>query len=170
MGRKKHVHNRVCYICKNTKTTLNSRGHENWYGKPYGYDKPLCDTCYGRLVEGPRLRASERFKNWNKAYVKKQFRFRDKRIHTNTIQRTGYCSQCPNNTFDGTCKKTDMHHWVYLTCLPWFGIEERCSKCHGRITSAGRKQSYETIQKRVTKLRGKIPWNKGLRYTFNKRH
>jgi hypothetical protein len=136
MGTKRIRHKRFCYVCGSAKTSRNSKGCENWYNKPYGKDKPLCDTCYGRIIENPRLRKTDRYKQWLKRYQIKQFRFRDRRIHTDLIQRTGRCSQCPNNIFDGSCRRTNMHHWIYLTCLPWFGTQELCNRCHNIIHHA----------------------------------
>jgi hypothetical protein len=44
--------------------------------------------------------------------------------------RSGYCSWCPNNIYDKTCKRTLLHHSYYIRIFPWFGTVELCDRCH----------------------------------------
>jgi hypothetical protein len=129
---KKHC----CYICGSTKTKLNTKGSENWYHN-YGKDKPICNRCYGRLIESPKRRARKEYREKQKAYNRKYDRNRLRFLgHAQQLLTfrplTGYCSQCQNNVYDGTCKMTNMHHWVYIIILPWFGTEEVCIGCHNK--------------------------------------
>ena len=61
------------------------------------------------------------------------------RLVTSTFRQiTGYCSKCPNNIYDDTCKITHMHHYFYLSCMPWACREELCARCHAKIHSKKR--------------------------------
>ena len=120
-----------CYVCGGSKTSKNFKGADNWYNKPYGKDKQICDTCYGRIVESPLYRARHKntvaFKERQKRYDKRKLRFIGHGQQVGTFRKlTGYCSTCTKNIYDGTCKITNMHHWVYIIIFPWFGTEERC--------------------------------------------
>lgn len=65
---------------------------------------------------------------------KQRIIFLDKQLRLNFRQSTGYCSKCPNNVFDGTCKQTNMHHYFYVPCIPWACRQELCASCHSKIT------------------------------------
>lgn len=56
--------------------------------------------------------------------------FLGKQIRIGFRQLSGYCSLCPNNIFDETCKKTNMHHLKYIPCMPWACRQEVCVSCH----------------------------------------
>ena len=142
MGTKRILHKRFCYVCGNDKTSHNSKGCENWY-HPLGKDKPVCDGCYDRDFYGPqyrqKLRLTSKYKERYKIDAAKRYRYPGKRITSNFIQRTGYCSLCPNNLYDATCKRTYMHHWFYIIIFPWFGREELCNRCHNAVHNPKRK-------------------------------
>ena len=56
--------------------------------------------------------------------------FLNKPIILNWKLRKGYCSNCPKNIYDKTCKYTQLHHWLYVPIMPWACTEEFCSRCH----------------------------------------
>lgn len=73
----------------------------------------------------------------------RRLRFKDKRPFTTYQVRKGQCEKCKNRIGDPyinrkgkieTTQKIDLHHWVYITILPWFGTEELCSSCHSKET------------------------------------
>ena len=137
MVRRRILHKRFCHICGSGRTSLNGKGCENWY-HPLGKDKPICDKCYDRDFYGPkyrqRLRLTEKYRENALISASKRYRYRDKKITGWLGQRTGFCSRCPNNIHDRTCKKTDMHHALgYFVTFPWFGRIELCNRCHGLI-------------------------------------
>ena len=120
-----------CYNCNTYQTYIRpDSGRPRWSYK-LGLDKPLCFTCYQFLFTNGRYPERYRQKKRVHSRLRKGFRyaFLGKNIR-GTMRLSGYCSQCPNNVFDNSCKKTDMHHWIYITCLPWFGRIELCNKCH----------------------------------------
>jgi hypothetical protein len=136
MGSLTFKYKKICHICGSGKTDHNRKGSENWYHN-YGKDKPMCARCYSRLIEHPRYLAKHKhtqiFKDRQKRYDQRKRRFLGHGQRVLTFrQLTGYCSQCHNNIYDGTCKMTNMHHWVYIIILPWFGTEEVCIGCHNK--------------------------------------
>ncbi len=72
----------------------------------------------------------DRYKN----YRNKRFRFKGKFISINEVVRTGYCSWCPKNIHDGTCKKTHIHHIKYHDEDPLKDTVEICISCHQKET------------------------------------
>lgn len=120
-----------CYLCGSTNTRI-ERGHiEHWYHN-MGRDKPICKKCYNNLYSAPQFRDRnrERINAHDRERMKSKFLFFKKQIYSNFKQRSGYCSACPNNIYDSTCKVTHMHHWTYIIIFPWFGRVELCSSCH----------------------------------------
>jgi hypothetical protein len=135
----KHIHH-VCYACGDTKTTANTRGLSNWYLNYDADSNMLCAYCYQKIIHHPKYRpvAIARSKNL--------IRFGSMQQLQGTFRAlTGYCSKCPNNIFDGSCKTTQMHHLIYIRILPWFGREELCPSCHITETRKG----WQCLQKRI---------------------
>jgi hypothetical protein len=77
---------------------------------------------------------TDRIKKWNYINGKLQMKFLGKNIFLGFRQQIGYCSKCPNNIYDGTCKSTHMHHYFYCIIMPWACRIELCAKCHGNLT------------------------------------
>ena len=142
------TYKKICHICGSTKTKLNKKGSENWF-HTYGKDKPMCQTCYSRLIEAPKRRArleyTEKHKAYHREYDRRKLRFIGHGQQVGTFRKlTGYCSTCTNNIYDGTCKITNMHHWVYIIICPWFGTEERCVSCHCKTKERGYRGRFIT--------------------------
>lgn len=93
-----------------------------WY-KENG--KPICNRCYCRL----------RPKEYRKLYNDRRITFLGKVYCLTWNIRTGYCSFCSNNVFDGSCPKTEMHHYFYVPIMVWCCTEERCHSCHNIETN-----------------------------------
>lgn len=85
----------------------------------------VCTKHYYKYVK-KRIRP----KGHNKKFMSRRIVFLRKRIHLSFDIRTGYCSLCPNNIYDGSIKRTNMHHWFYVPIMPWACCEERCVGCH----------------------------------------
>lgn len=60
----------------------------------------------------------------------RRLQYGKKRIYLNLKPRIGYCSWCPNNIHDGSCKRTSMHHYFYMPIMAWACTIEICNKCH----------------------------------------
>ena len=115
---------RICFNCRSDNTWKTKDGYQHWYHKDGEW---YCNRCNNYLFKNPRyhpITNPTRHRFW---YHKRQ-------IFSTFKWLTGYCSWCANNVYDMTCKRTQMHHWVYVTCLPWFGRIELCSSCHGKTT------------------------------------
>jgi hypothetical protein len=104
--------------CNNSEPYNGKRWKIQWMKYQDGY---ICRKHYDKLFLYPR---------WNKILSPRRIQFKNYRIGLKHNIRTGYCSRCPNNIHDGSCKRTSVHHWVYIIILPWFGTEEICNKCH----------------------------------------
>jgi hypothetical protein len=131
---------RHCYQCGSGITRLRT-SKEGWQWEEWcfrlGRDKPLCRTCAKRLIYSPlhrkRLHQTQHYKEYTAARGRRYIRYAGKTLCLSFRELTGFCSQCPNNIHDRSCKKTDMHHALgYFATLPWFGRVELCTKCHNR--------------------------------------
>jgi hypothetical protein len=89
--------------------------------------KKAIDKYISKQPKGFRKKYNDK---WNKITHNRTLVFLRKFIILTFNPRTGYCSWCPNNIHDGSCKRTAMHHWFYLTIMPWACTEELCSSCH----------------------------------------
>jgi len=66
----------------------------------------------------------------------KNILFKGKRTNTGQLPRTGYCSLCDNNIYDGTCKRTSIHHFAqYHDDDPLKDTIELCNSCHAYETN-----------------------------------
>lgn len=118
---------RVCYNCGSNKTTLRNKVYERWYNIDKG---TLCHKCYQKLKGYPRYNNPNN-KEFNNKHNPNKLWFRNKTILLYWNPRTGYCSQCTNNIYDGSCNRTHMHHSLgYYIIFPWYGIIELCASCH----------------------------------------
>ena len=104
--------------------TYNGEFKESW-AKDKERNRWLCWVHYSRFILNKR-----RHKGFNKKYNDRRIRFLGKRFQLDWNIRTGYCSFCPNNVFDGSCSKTHMHHLLYVPIMIWACTEERCGFCH----------------------------------------
>jgi hypothetical protein len=115
-----------------------------WLRYQVGY---ICMNHYITLIRRPKIPKSyhRKFrrtpeqnkiinKKYNKIYHPRRFRFKDKSISLKSNPRIGYCSWCPNNIHDGSCRLTNMHHIEYYIIFPWFGTVELCVSCHNKET------------------------------------
>ena len=134
----------VCYACGHTKTTVNTRGTPNWI---LNYDSDcnmLCHYCYEELIRRPRYRPIQAQRE------QKLMRFgKGLQLQGTFRALTGYCSKCPNNIYDGSCKTTHMHHLIYVRILPWFGRHELCPSCHTTETWKGWKCMKKKIKRYI---------------------
>jgi hypothetical protein len=128
---------RHCYECGSgiTRIRTSREGYrwEEWCFR-LGKDRPLCHTCAKRLIYSPKYREklhkTKHYKEYTAARGRRYMRYGRKTLCMSFRQLSGYCSKCSNNIFDGSCKKTDMHHLFYIIIVPWFGRIELCSTCH----------------------------------------
>jgi hypothetical protein len=135
----KHIPH-VCYACGGTKTTVNGSGSPNWFLNWDSDFNMLCNRCYEKLIYYPKIR-SQKLEQYRKL-----IRFGSMRQLKGTFRaHTGYCSKCPNNIFDGSCKTTHMHHFIYVRILSWFGREELCVSCHSIETW----KEWQCMKKRI---------------------
>lgn len=115
---------KACYCCGSIESIDPTSHSQHWYHNHDNSNNLLCLKCYRHLIRNPRKLKTQSIR---------VFMFYNRHVYYTFKQRTGYCSKCSNNIHNGSCKKTHMHHWVYLTCLPWFGREELCVSCHSRV-------------------------------------
>jgi hypothetical protein len=110
-------------------STGNGYAYEHWY---MNYDinghviGMLCKKCNEKYVRPKRDHSETNAK---------LYRYAGQFIYGWTQKRTGYCSLCPNNKWDGSCKATHLHHEHYVRILPFYGRVEICAPCHYKITS-----------------------------------
>src|SRR5262245_53540311 len=116
-------------------TYITKDGKHQWFKKD---EKLYCKKCYNNLFTNPKwnpiTRISPRYAETrtksNKTFTPRHYLYAKRCIVGWARLLTGYCSRCTNNIYDGTCKKTDMHHLFYIVIFPWFGRQELCAACH----------------------------------------
>ncbi len=103
----------------------------------------ICNIHNKRLIQGERRKTRDTDKIWRSKRTKESRRkegqgrtartiyYKTKSITLSFILKTGYCSLCPNNIYDWSCKKTHMHHEYYFPIFIWYGAKELCVSCHG---------------------------------------
>jgi ferredoxin len=105
---------RVCYYCGSDKTW-----HNKWLIN-WGTSYFLCTRCYSRLFLHPK-------------YNGRRFKYKGvDRLGLNC--RSGRCSWCTNNIYDGSCKETQWHHLKYDDNKPQAHRIELCASCHRKET------------------------------------
>jgi hypothetical protein len=126
--RRPDINSRKCFNCGSDKTSI-SYGTD---GSPYRVWRRIngewhCHNCYSRLNK----REKTKYKNGNR------FKYKGKYVRTEQIRekRTGKCSWCSNNIFDGSCKHTQFHHiGEYVDSDPLANTVELCNSCHSKET------------------------------------
>lgn len=134
--------------CRKSEIYNGIKWQKRWFHYQVGY---ICMNHYAKLITRPKIPKSyykkykkspeeNKIKNmkYNKIYHPRRFVFKNKSLSLNSNPRKGYCSWCPNNIHDGSCKLTHMHHIQYYIIFPWFATVEICVSCH----------AYETWKKR----------------------
>lgn len=111
--------------CFKEEVDTGKKWKECWYHNEGNF---LCMMHYGRLINNKR---PHRTRSYLKKYSDRKLNFLGKRLTLSFQLRTGYCSICPNNIFDGSCKTTHTHHLFYVPIMIWACSEERCVNCHG---------------------------------------
>jgi hypothetical protein len=137
------------YECFRTEQHNGLKWQERWAKYKDGY---ICHRHYNLIVWGERRKLTNTDKRWrarrtkearrkeHKERVSRLIYFKTKNIALSYIPKTGYCSKCSNNIYDGTCKKTHMHHKEYYIIFKWFCTEEICVSCHAYETWKTRKK------------------------------
>ncbi len=146
VGRKWRI-KRFCYACGVDRTRIKSGGYAgsfyDWFlnkdenGEIIHY---LCAKCADRYIRRPKRKDYFDIKNveTHRIFGPKRINLQGKiRIQLDHNPRTGYCSLCLNNIYDGSCKKTDLHHIEYDLDNPLRYTIELCPSCHGKETKAG---------------------------------
>jgi hypothetical protein len=110
------------------------RWKEHWHPYQDGY---LCKTHYSKLV-GYKKRTAETRKKYNDKYNIRKIKFIDRQIIIDKNPKSGYCSWCPNNIHDGSCKVTNMHHIKYDKNNVLANTIEICASCHAKETNTKR--------------------------------
>lgn len=113
---------RVCTIDPTHKTYIDKINRPQWY--KYN-NQWICSRCRNKLILNPK---------WHNINNKKRIRFKEKIISIKNNPRKGYCSRCSNNIFDGSCKRTHMHHELYDVNNVLNNTIELCPKCHDKET------------------------------------
>jgi hypothetical protein len=135
------VESRKCLyfnVCGRTET-YTGRWKEHWHPYQDGY---LCKTHYSKLV-GYKKRTAEQRKKYNDKYNIRKIKFIDRQIIVSKNPKSGFCSWCSNNIYDGSCKVTNMHHVEYDKNNVLANTIEICASCH----------AYETTRLRMLKKR-----------------
>jgi hypothetical protein len=98
--------------------------------KAFRWSGSICFNCY-RNEKGYNRNKTHKIANIRNN--PRKIRFKQRYIPLSWYTRTGYCSECPNNIFNKTCKQTHMHHDKgYFAIFPWFGTVELCVSCHNK--------------------------------------
>lgn len=109
---------KVCLINPNHETYIKKNGKKDWYKYKDGY---ICKKCYMKIFQHPK---------WNAVNKSKMIIFKGKQRILKKTPRTGYCSWCPNNTHNKTCKRTNIHHFEYDDNDLLKYTIEICASCH----------------------------------------
>lgn len=139
---------RTCIIqCGKSETHI-GRWKEHWRNHKNGW---ICNRCYCKHVKHLKNKEQENqyckeYYNKNKEYFKEYFakrtkeyvknnnskrlKYKDKQIRIKQNIKTGYCSRCSNNIYDGSCNLTSLHHIRYNDDDPLKHTIELCNPCH----------------------------------------
>jgi hypothetical protein len=102
------------------------RNSFQWYKYKDGW---ICKRCHNRLITNPKFHPI-----YNPIFHSRYLLFKDKHFLLKENPRTGYCSWCPNNTHDGSCKRTHLHHVEYNDKNILENTIEICAACHAKET------------------------------------
>ena len=117
------------------------RWKEHWHPYQDGY---ICKYHYSKLV-GNKKRTIEQSRRYNLNWNKNKVKFLDKQICVTKNPRTGYCSWCPNNIHNGSCKRTNLHHIEYNDKNILENTIEICASCHAIETNRLRMLKKERL-------------------------
>lgn len=119
----------ICSSCGSDRTYIRKdkkhEGYERWRRHPES-GALICQRCFARERN---LRA---------------FNFKERKVFTSQLTRTGRCSWCTNNVFDGSTNATHLHHIRYHDDDPMRDTIEICNPCHGKLHSMRRRWFYDT--------------------------
>jgi len=107
--------NKICGICGTTKTKMRYyKEYNKWYPSwRYNDNIIKCERCYDRTNRKPIKH-------------RRQICFLGKRLILSFDIRFGICKIC--------CRKprvkTHLHHYFYISCMPWACTIEVCPTCH----------------------------------------
>lgn len=121
------INERVCIFCKKNWT------HDSWYNYE---NQPVCQICYYREIHYSKYGKERDAKRHPRRVT-----FKGKRIYSKEKPRTGYCSHCPNNIFDKSCRRTSMHHLKYNEKDVLENTIELCNSCHAYETWKERRKN-----------------------------
>lgn len=145
----KTVETRTCLyfnLCKKTETYNGRKWQLIWNHYKDGF---LCRNHYSKIVSNPK-QTKEYKKKYNSKYGYEYRNKYDKIRNTKLVgykgrqivlsfnPRKGFCNWCPNNIFNGSCKRTHKHHIEYYPIFVWFGTVEICNSCHAKETNVPR--------------------------------
>ena len=130
------------YECQKSEVYNDIKWNEHW--RKFN-DKFICSKHYSRLISNPKRvyeDRKEKQREYNKIhnpitnpiYSKRDLTYKDRRIQLKENPRKGYCTWCSNNIHDKSCKRTGMHHIVYVPIFVWFATIELCASCHSKET------------------------------------
>ena len=125
------INERVCVKCGATTTYINTNGRQQW-GNVNG--ECYCSRCWDKQRLWKKL-PSKRIKG------KKRLTFQRKRIQLQENPRKGKCKVCGKKVGDEyvnyrgqvkRIKRTHLHHYFYVSIMPWACTIELCVPCHSR--------------------------------------
>ena len=125
---------KICSNCGSDKTYIAQI--RNWKPYPQWYkhnDNWYCQKCNSKLFHNPKYNAKTNAR-WGPINSLRQLGWKPigRQIHVKENPRKGYCSLCPNNIYDGSCKRTHIHHFIYDD-NPLKHIIELCASCHRKM-------------------------------------
>ena len=120
----------TCFACSSTKTYVTKSGYPQWNRIQWIIDLWFCNKCYYRYFKNPELNP-ETHKKHGPMRINMGGK---KRIQLDKNPRVGRCSICDNNIFDGSCRRTGIHHLRYHWDEPLKDTIELCNSCHGTLT------------------------------------
>ena len=137
---------RICFAC-GTDKSFNGCGYTTWAPNT-PTNLFLCKKCADHLINIPN-RDPEFKKRENAIYNKFKIRFLGKRIFLGWNPHKYQCEVCKRNVGDdyitsrgkpAKLKVTQMHHYFYISCMPWACMIEQCTPCHNQTKTRTRKK------------------------------
>ena len=127
------INERICYNCGSNNTYIKkSNGRPHWINIE---GNAWCLKCYNKVFIHPKWSCIHYLlngKHWNSIRNPKHMKFKDRIIVLKQNPRTGFCSWCPNNIHDRSCKRTHIHHIEYHNDDPLKKTVEICASCHAK--------------------------------------
>lgn len=159
---------RVCHECGSNKTRLKKGRYPVWNRHKTIEGAWICQPCFNKhylktIANPKRDREEARLRNKN------EYTFLNRVITLKENPRTGYCSNCPKNIHDGSCKRTNLHHeHGYYIIFPYFGLVELCVSCHNKVKIRDLDKRYCSICLERTTKRNKTGSYEWIRYGKDK--